>query len=186
MGEMLSPEAEVAIREANERHARNDHINAIMNRGPYIDGDEVIIPSIRYSPDARIVYPEKGFVWDGESKAWVRNVTWPVRDKVYSAKAWLSLARRLYRQVWPQWIPSGFWTVYNWTDEDWQRFLRGSDKDAVDGAYFERQKREREERVAACVCHGLHWIAEAGRWVPCPECNDGGRLWFMRPEEEPK
>lgn len=182
-----SPEAEVAMREAAHRAERAEEIRAIMRRGPRIDGDLVIIPSVRYHADAPSVYAEGGFVYDPARKEWTRLVTLPLRGRIYSAAGWLAAARRLYRQVWPDWCPPECPHQGAWGEDEWDVYIRGGD---VVSYSIAKARRERTRRLADCVCRGQHWfyrarVPEPGdgwhHWTPCPICNAGGRNWTTPP-----
>jgi hypothetical protein len=76
------------------------------DRGPYINDDYVIIPSVEYNAALVSELKANGFVFEpGEYPQWQRCVAYAARDgKVYSAEQWLKSARRLYGEVW-DWEP---------------------------------------------------------------------------------
>lgn len=98
-----SPKAQKAQREAQGRYNAQD---AFHDRGPYTNGDYVIVPSISYNAALKSKLKGQGFVFErGEYPQWQRCAVYPARDgKVYSARAWLEWARKVYAEAW-DWNP---------------------------------------------------------------------------------
>jgi len=74
-----------------------------MERGPYLDGPALIVPTDWYNCAAVEFWKSKGFRFrdDGEYKQWMRDTRRTLDGKTYTPTAWLTAARRRYFEFFP-------------------------------------------------------------------------------------
>lgn len=72
-----------------------------MEKGPYIEGALIVIPSEWFSERARAFWRSKGFKYVRSIRQWQRQTRMPHEGKVYSAQAWLQSARRKFFEFFP-------------------------------------------------------------------------------------
>jgi len=110
----LSPQAQKRKDEAAMRRrirkAEAEFERQRMERGPWLEGDLIVVPSSWYNEDARDFWRSLGARWipsDPEPRAWVIDTRRPYRGKRYTRWAWLRSVRRKFFELYDLEVSNG-------------------------------------------------------------------------------